>query len=46
MMFDVQNGIVHRRQSAICQVCERTWKARKKATVNPIARVKAQVSAA
>ena len=29
MMFEVQNGIVQSRKSAICQVRLRTWKARK-----------------
>ena len=29
MMFEVQNGIVQSRNSAICMVCDRTWKARK-----------------
>jgi len=27
--FDVQNGIVHSRNSTVCHVSERTWKARK-----------------
>jgi hypothetical protein len=36
MMFEVQNGIVQTRNSAICIVSERTWKARKYATVKPI----------
>jgi hypothetical protein len=28
MMFEVRNGIVHSRNSAICAVAERMWKAR------------------
>ena len=33
--FDVQNGIVHSRNSTVCHVSERTWKARKYARVKP-----------
>ena len=29
MTFDVQNGMVQTRNSTICIVVERTWKARK-----------------
>ncbi len=35
MTFEVQKGIVHTRKSTICHVSERTWKARKYATVKP-----------
>ena len=35
MMFEVQNGTVHTRNSAICQRMLRTWKTRKYATVKP-----------
>ena len=44
MMFDVQNGIVQSRNSAICHVNDRTWKARKYATVKPMIVQKNQVS--
>src|ERR1700751_4612869 len=42
MMLEVQNGIVHTRNSAICMVAERTWKLRKYATKKPITRVASQ----
>jgi len=46
MMFEVQNGMVHKRKRAICHFSVRTSKARKYATVKPMTNVKAQVMAA
>ncbi len=43
--FEVQNGMVHTSASTICQSGERTWKARKYATVKPITRVSAHTIA-
>ena len=43
MMFDVQKGIVHNRNSTICHLSERTWNARKYATVKPIVSVNIHV---
>ncbi len=42
MMFEVLNGTVHSRNSAICQMMLRTWNTRKEANVNPITSVMAQ----
>ena len=46
MMFEVQNGTVHSRNSAICHSRTFTWKTRKYDTVNPITSVIAQTSRA
>ena len=45
MTFDVQNGIVHTRNSTICMVSDRTWKTRKYAMVNPSTSVTAHTTA-
>ena len=43
MMFEVRKGIVQIKNKTNCQMNERTWKARKYATVKPMVRVKNQV---
>ncbi|MDT4850260.1 hypothetical protein FQZ97_844060 [compost metagenome] len=42
--LEVQNGTVHRMNSAVCMPDERTWKARKYATAKPSTSVMPQTS--
>ena len=46
MMFEVQNGTVHSRNSAICHRMLRTWKTRKYDTVKPTTSVIAHTMSA
>ena len=43
MIFDVQNGTVQSKKSPICIGSDRTWKAKKYATVKPMSKQQAQV---